>query len=223
MKKRKKKLRPTNNETDMSEFVTEIEPVQDDRIIFFEGFIKDVSPVLSHLYELNRYDFDAMNNGQELVPLKIFINSEGGSTIVGINIYSHLKNMFTRVITIGSGEITSIASLIFLSGKIRIVYPSSFMMVHNCLTNSLTGNSKDLRQTLEYMDNTDEFILNQYVQHSLEEYDTDYWIRRIQNEKYFIGKEIFDIGFANVYISPEGISVHDELSQEIIEKGNIIL
>lgn len=61
----------------------------------------------------------------------VYINSVGGSVIDGMSIYNAILESKIPVITINVGIAASIASVIFLAGKKRIMYDYSVIMVHN--------------------------------------------------------------------------------------------
>lgn len=64
-------------------------------------------------------------------PLHITINSDGGDVFQGISIYNTIKlnhpDSTTEIIGLGA----SIASIIFLAGKTRIMNDGTFLMIHN--------------------------------------------------------------------------------------------
>lgn len=66
--------------------------------------------------------------------IKLIISSEGGEERAGYAIYDTLmafKKSGGKVITEGYGEVSSIASLIFQAGDMRLLAPNAVFMIHN--------------------------------------------------------------------------------------------
>jgi ATP-dependent protease ClpP protease subunit len=61
----------------------------------------------------------------------IYLNTIGGQLDTGVQIMNAMRSSQAEVITVMSGMVYSLGSLLFLSGKQRIVTPNSIMMIHN--------------------------------------------------------------------------------------------
>lgn len=84
--------------------------------------------------------------------INVHINSCGGSVWEGIAIYNLLRRHKARVTTTCDGSACSIASVVFMAGDERIVYPTSMLMVHNAWTSAFGVNAADLRKLADDMD-----------------------------------------------------------------------
>lgn len=60
----------------------------------------------------------------------VHINSEGGLVDVGFDIYHYLKSLRKPLITIGSGIVASIATVIFMAGSKRQLRENTPFMIH---------------------------------------------------------------------------------------------
>ena len=63
--------------------------------------------------------------------ITIYINSPGGEVQSGLAAYDLLKMMNAPVTTVCIGEAASMAAILFLSGKRRIMLPNSRIMIHD--------------------------------------------------------------------------------------------
>lgn len=60
----------------------------------------------------------------------VHINSEGGLVDVGFDIYHYLRSLGKPITTIGSGTVASIATVIFMAGKKRMLKENTSFMIH---------------------------------------------------------------------------------------------
>lgn len=67
----------------------------------------------------------------DVTQINVNINSYGGEVAEGIAIYNALMRHSAKVVTRCDGMACSIASVIYMAGDERIMYPSSMLMIHN--------------------------------------------------------------------------------------------
>lgn len=96
-------------------------------------------------------------------PLTVYINSYGGEVAEGLAIYNQLKR-FEKCKTVVDGFAASIASVIFMAGKERIMSPSSLLFIHNAWTMAV-GNSEDLRKTADDLEKITSASIGAYMEH----------------------------------------------------------
>ncbi len=96
------------------------------RTIVISEEVKDET----HAKVLNALAF--LNSEDEKSPIKVFINSPGGSADSGFAIYDAFRFSAAPIITIANGLVASSAILIFLGGddKLRASLPNSRFMLH---------------------------------------------------------------------------------------------
>jgi len=104
-----------------------------DRVILYNGPI-DKSVIERIVLPLNRL-------GRSSKPIKLFINSPGGSVEDGQMVVDAILTCKAKVITVALGQAMSAAFDIFLAGDRRIVYPNTILMMHS-------GSSRFETQTL---------------------------------------------------------------------------
>ena len=103
-------------------------------------------------------DVSSYNLSQELRQLRangvkkvsVHVNSYGGEVAEGLAIYNELSE-FEDCETVCTGFAASIASVIFMAGRRRVMRPSSLLMIHNAWTVA-AGNAEELRKTAEDLD-----------------------------------------------------------------------
>ncbi len=125
-------------------------------------------------------------------PLTVYINSYGGEVAEGIAIYNQLKR-FERCKTVVDGYAASIASVIFMAGKERVMSPSSLLFIHNAWMRT-AGNSEQLRKDADDLEKITAASMQAYLEHvnigeeKLKEMlDTETWLN---------ADEAVEMGFA---------------------------
>ena len=108
---------------------------------------------------------DILKGLDDVEELNIYINSGGGSVWAGIAIYNILKRHSAKKTVHIDGLAASISSVIALAGDEIIMPSNSFMMIHKALC-SAWGNSAQLREIADRLDNIEQSIVNVYMENS---------------------------------------------------------
>ncbi|MEN3088792.1 MAG: head maturation protease, ClpP-related [Staphylococcus pseudoxylosus] len=113
--------------------------------------------------DVTAVDFkNELNQLGDVSEINVHINSAGGNVFEGHAIYNMLKMHKAKVNIYVDALAASIASVIAMSGDTIFMHKNSFMMIHNSWIMTL-GNSKDLRQTADLLDKTDQSSNNAYL------------------------------------------------------------
>ncbi|MDK9867042.1 MULTISPECIES: head maturation protease, ClpP-related [Staphylococcus] len=104
-------------------------------------------------------ELDQLDNVSEI---DVHINSAGGNVFEGHAIYNMLKMHKAKVNIYVDALAASIASVIAMSGDTIFMHKNSLMMIHNSWVMTI-GNSKDLRETAELLDKTDQSSNSAYL------------------------------------------------------------
>ena len=113
--------------------------------------------------DVTAVDFkNELNQLGDVSEIDVHINSAGGNVFEGHAIYNMLKMHKAQVNIYVDALAASIASVIAMSGDTIFMHKNSFMMIHNSWIMTL-GNSKDLRQTADLLDKTDQSSNNAYL------------------------------------------------------------
>lgn len=110
---------------------------------------------LSIVKDIQSLDVDTIN---------VHINSMGGYVNEGLAIYNVLKNSSATVNTIVDGFACSSASVIFMAGEKRTMNSASVLMIHNAWMQPDAGNSAQLRQYANELDQISQAAGNAYME-----------------------------------------------------------
>lgn len=125
--------------------------------------------------------------------INIHINSYGGEVAEGWAIYNALINHPANVTTIVDGFACSIASVIFMAGKERIMNETSVLMIHNVLS-YVCGNANDMRKQADDLEKLNNLSKKAYLKYINIE---DEKLQKMMNEETFIvPDECIKMGFA---------------------------
>ena len=127
-----------------------------DRIIMCTGEITDelAESIVAQLLYLEAEDKDK--------PIKMLINSQGGSCLAGLSIISCMQTISCPVHTIISGLAASMGIVIAASGEKgnRSIYPLSRVMIHQC-SGGQSGNIQDVRANYKEMEKVNDILMEQ--------------------------------------------------------------
>lgn len=127
-------------------------------------------------------------------PIKVNINSPGGSVFDGVAIYALLSERRERVSVHVYGYAASIASVIALAGSDLTMHDGSFFMIHDPWSLTI-GGAEDHRKTAEILDKIAGEIFSIYSGRTAL---TDDELRdAMRAETWFTAKEAVDAGFAS--------------------------
>lgn len=96
--------------------------------------------------DVSAYSFKKQLNEVDTPAIDVRIDSYGGEVSEGLAIYNMLKNSDKEITTIVDGFACSIASVIFMAGKNRIMNTGTLLMWHNPWVYA-AGNADDLEKT----------------------------------------------------------------------------
>lgn len=92
-------------------------------------------------------------------PIKLYINSIGGNVHLSWGIVDLIRTSKTEVHTICTGQASSAAFQILISGHKRYAYKHSIMLVHS-LSAGLYGNCQQMIEDAEYMKKENKIIFD---------------------------------------------------------------
>ena len=95
-----------------------------DRTILFSGEVKD------NVIERVVLPINALSQ-KSIKPIKLLINSPGGSVTEGQAVVDSLISSRCQIITVALGQAMSASFDIYLSGDFRVMYPNSLLMMHS--------------------------------------------------------------------------------------------
>lgn len=123
--------------------------------IFINGEIGENVHLVDIVKQVQGQPFATMFN--------VHINSIGGSVDVGFDIYNYLKSLNVPIVTIGSGVVASIATVIFMAGNERKLRKNTEFMIH-LPSGSVSGTSSDIEAYSEMIKKYDKKLIDFYVE-----------------------------------------------------------
>jgi len=133
--------------------------------------------------------------------VEVVIDSPGGSVEAGFSIHDFLVNSGREITTIGY-NVKSIATVIFLSGKERIMSANGKFFIHNPWMN-ISGEAEELRRGAELLQKEEDRILEFYFEKTGANEAQQEIIRdRMKNEIAISPQEAVELGFATKVLEP---------------------
>ena len=157
-----------------------------DRIIVLQGEINDemAMEIVAQLRFLESEDKEK--------PIKMLIQSPGGSVSAGFSIISTMNDIKPKVSTIVQGCVASMATVIAASGEkgMRYALPNTEIMLHT-VASGTRGTIQDMKIDYEQTEKTNERIfkhlskcLNQPIEKLKKDCDRDFWLDENEWKKY---------------------------------------
>lgn len=118
---------------DVSTFdsLTELSDITNRNLYVLGSIISETGTAIENLIRFyNQVDEQLAIPIKDRIPIKIWINSEGGSLEAAFTTCDTIQLSKTPVITINQGCAASAAALIFLVGHKRITFPKAYFLIH---------------------------------------------------------------------------------------------
>ena len=159
-----------------------------------------VKDVIKEIMEINADDDikEADYKDWERKPIKLFINSFGGSVYDGLSLVDIIKQSKTPVYTISVGSSMSMGFWIYLAGHKRFVGENATLMFHDISIFAI-GKTEGIKQELNEMLRLQQILVSEIVECSIieEEKLQDYITRKA--EWYISASEAITLKLANGY------------------------
>ena len=138
----------------------------------------------------------ALGNVDEYV---VEINSGGGEVMEGYAIHNYLLSLGKKVTTRGIGMVASIATVIFLAGSKRQLYPTTQFLIHNPWS-GVEGDADTMERRASELREMESQLLDFYVAQTGSDIDT---LRNLMTENKFIPADLAnELKFATEIIEP---------------------
>jgi ATP-dependent protease ClpP protease subunit len=149
--------------------------VQDNKIYFYSGVNRHSCVELNKkISELESKAITLSNSlGIELPPIKLFINSGGGSIVSGIASMDTILRTQVPVYTHVDGFAASAATFLSVVGTRRLMSRNSYMMIHQLSSNfwGTYSNFEDEKENLDLMMKTIKDVYKQYTKLPMKKLD----------------------------------------------------
>lgn len=148
---------------------------REDRCILWNDDIEDdFIEIYQDILRWNKEDI--YKNIKDMKPIKIYINSDGGSVSAVFTIIDLLLMSKTPIITIGLGKCYSSGGLLLMAGHKRLLLPNCTVLIHDGQSGSYGAIGKmldNLEFTKELESKIKKYILSR-TSITEEEYDKNY-------------------------------------------------
>lgn len=148
----------------------------------------------------------------------VWVNSPGGSVIVGSEIYTMLRSYNGRVRVVIDGLAASAASVIAMAGDEVVMSPTAYMMIHRSSTWA-AGNAADMAHEAEVLQEIDKGIVAAYVMKTGR--SEDELLDMMTRETWMNAAKAQELGFCDriLYAEPAGDADLDADLADAIDKG----
>ena len=171
----------------------------DNREIQLDTLTPQVAEQIDELIRFwNKYDEDMLISFGDRQPIKIFINSIGGSLDAAITIMNSIRLSKTPVYTFNIGNVYKESFLVYLAGSKRFTYPEAMFMYSDAILPTLPEEEENestfysQRAATAYLaQNLKTFFLEK-VSITEAQYD-----KHCKNEWWFSAEDAFKIHIAN--------------------------
>lgn len=123
------------------------------REFFLNGNVSEesVKDIIAGIFEVNKYDDEQEKKviGYNREPIKLIINTYGGSVYDGFALVSAIDSSVTPVYTYCLGKAMSMGFMIFASGHKRIAHPLATFMYHQ-ISSVSSGFIKEMEEEIEH-------------------------------------------------------------------------
>ena len=159
-----------------------------------------VKYAIESIFDINEDDRqkEEVYKNWERTPIKLYINSFGGSVYDGLALIDVIKRSKTPVHTICIGSCMSMGLWIWLAGSKRFIGKYSTLMFHD-LSACVMDKTEGIKQELKEMQRLQEMLIADITESSLVTEDTlrDYILRKA--EWYIPAEEAISLKLANGY------------------------
>lgn len=167
------------------------------RHIFLNDIIDDA--LVEHSYQILQWNAeDKGKNIEDRTPIKIFINSDGGSLNAVLNFINVIKLSKTPVITIGMAKCYSSGGLLLMSAKERLIFADTSCLIHDGSTGAY-GDTGKVMDNLEFTQKLEErvkkYILSS-TKISIKQYEKNY-----RRDWWLFAEECIDLSIADRIIT----------------------
>lgn len=178
------------------------------RIIYVDYDIDDsITTVVKLIHTINMEDIGKPTEGRK--PIRLFLNSPGGSVSAGFTLIDAIINSQTPVYTINMGRAYSMGFLILLASDKRFGSTNSSYLLHDGSSFAYDSAAK-LRDYMDFNTQTEQRIKEHVVSRTNitpEKYD-----ERYRYEWYMYPQEALELGVIHHIIGEDGITLESLLS-----------
>lgn len=127
-------------------------------------------------------------------PITIYLNTPGGYVYDGFAMYDAIKSSPCEVTIIGIGQIMSMGAVILQAADNRILYPHSFLMIHDG-ESSFEGHSRNFEVWGKHSKDIRNIFYEIFAERSHK--SANFWKKKCLLDSVFTAEEAVDLGLAD--------------------------
>ena len=123
----------------------------ENRILFINQEIDEciIEDCIAYILKWNQEDKGLQP--QDRKTIKIYLNSNGGDSIVAMQLVDVIKMSITPIMIVGMSLVASAAFHIFIAGHERVCFENSIFLMHDG-TISISNNTSKAKDTMKFID-----------------------------------------------------------------------
>lgn len=158
-----------------------------------------IDSIVYHILRYNRLDKDIPV--EDRIPIKIYINSQGGSVSDGYALIDAIRLSKTPIYTINLANCLSMALLIFIAGHKRYAMPHSEFLLHDGASGGFDSSNK-MQDRMKFESEQIESMTKDYIIQNTKISNEQYEMN-LRKEWYFLPREGKDIGVVNFIVGED--------------------
>jgi len=167
------------------------------RHIFLNDIIDD--GLVEHSYQIIQWNAeDKGKSVEDRVPIKIFINSDGGSLNAVMSFINVIQLSKTPVITIGMAKCYSSGGLLLMSAKERLIFADTSCLIHDGSTGAY-GDTGKVIDNLEFTQKLEAKVKTYILSNTkipIEQYEKNY-----RRDWWLLAEECVELGICDRIIT----------------------
>lgn len=135
-------------------------------------------------------------------PVRVILNSQGGSVCHGYAIYDAIKSSPCHVTIEVMGSAMSMGAIILQAGDERIIHPNAIVMIHDGSESFDSLNVRDIERWAEYSKKVDRPRMYELFA-AVSGKPISYWEKRSVNDYILTARQVVDEGLADKIFQAE--------------------
>lgn len=189
-------LKEMLNNTDSLRTLEDVSAIKDyvDRVLFLGEVEETSAESIAHVIRFwNDADKDIPVKDRK--PIKLLIDSPGGSLIGGLIIADAIRLSKTPVHTINMGAAYSAALLVFITGHRRFCYPSASFLFHEGSTGAIFMDAGKFRNYAAFYDQLILRMKNYFLTYT--DMTEEFYAEKYKDDYWFFAQEAIEHGFCD--------------------------
>lgn len=189
-------LKEMLNNTDSLQTLEDVSAIKDyvDRVLFLGEVEETSAESIAHVIRFWN-DADKDIPVEDRKPIKLLIDSPGGSLVGGLMIADAIRLSKTPVYTVNMGAAYSAALLVLITGHRRFCYPSASFLFHEGSTGTLFMDAGKFRNYAAFYDQLILRMKNYFLTYT--DMTEEFYTEKYKDDYWFFAQEAIEHGFCD--------------------------